>query len=255
MGELYNVFNFRASVDEPPKYHVYRTPCLMRPESLAIRARRIPMQLNNSFTVPVPVEEAWAALMNLEEVAGCIPGATLQSTNGDEFAGQVKVKMGPVQLTYNGEGRFVVRDEALHRAVIEASGKETKGSGAVKAQTTAALHDSEVGTEVQVTTDLSVTGKAAQFGRGVMEDVSARIFDQFAQALANQLVANQVTAPPTAATAGPSTDGPALSVQLTRHSPETIDLLSVVGGPVARRLAIPVLLVVVLAAAAILVFG
>jgi len=216
------------------------------------------MQLNNSFTVPVPVDEAWAALMNLEEVAGCIPGATLQSTNGDEFAGQVKVKMGPVALTYNGEGRFVVRDESIHRAVIEASGRETKGSGAVKAQTTASLHDSEVGTEVQVTTDLSVTGKAAQFGRGVMEDVSARIFGQFAQALANQLAANQVTAPPTAAAAavsGPPADGPAPSVQLTRHSPEAIDLLGVAGGPIARRLAVPVLLVLVLAAVAILVFG
>ena len=213
------------------------------------------MQLNNSFTVPVPVDEAWAALMNLEEVAGCIPGATLQSTNGDEFAGQVKVKMGPVQLTYNGEGRFVVRDEALHRAVIEASGKETKGSGSVKAQTTAALHASEVGTEVQVTTDLSVTGKAAQFGRGVMEDVSARIFDQFAQALANQLAANQVTAPATPpAVAGPA-DGPAPSVQLTRHAPEAIDLLSVAGGPIARRLAIPVLLLLALVALAILVLG
>jgi len=215
------------------------------------------MQLNNSFTVPVPVEEAWAALMNLQEVAGCIPGATLQSTNGDEFAGQVKVKMGPVQLTYNGEGRFVLRDESLHRAVIEASGKETKGSGAVKAQTTASLHDSEAGTEVQVTTDLSVTGKAAQFGRGVMEDVSARIFDQFAQALADQLAANHVTAPPsaTAVVAAPSTDGLATHVQLARHSPEVIDLLGIAGGPIARRLAIPVLLVVALAAMTILVFG
>src|SRR5688572_12852923 len=104
------------------------------------------MQLNNSFTVPVPVDEAWAALMNLDEVAGCIPGATLQSTDGDEFAGQVRVKMGPVQLTYNGEGRFVERDESQHRAVIEASGKETKGSGSVKAQTTAALHGTDLGT-------------------------------------------------------------------------------------------------------------
>lgn len=215
------------------------------------------MQLNNSFTVPVPVDEAWAALMDLEEVASCIPGATLQSTNGDEFAGQVKVKLGPVQLTYNGEGRFVVRDESLHRAVIEASGKETKGSGAVKAQTTASLHDSEVGTQVQVTTDLSVTGKAAQFGRGVMEDVSARIFDQFAQALANQLAANQFTALTTAASvvAAPATDGPDPRVNLSRHSPEAIDLLSVAGGPIARRLAVPALLLVALIVVAILVFG
>lgn len=215
------------------------------------------MQLNNSFTVPVPVDEAWAALMNLKEVAGCIPGATLQSTNGDDFAGQVKVKLGPVQLTYNGEGRFVVRDESVHRAVIEASGKETKGSGAVKAQTTASLHTGEVGTEVHVTTDLSVTGKAAQFGRGVMEDVSARIFDQFARALADQLAANQLTVLPAAAAvaATPAADRPAPSAKLPRHSPEAIDLLSVAGGPIARRLALPVVIVVALVAVAILVLG
>jgi carbon monoxide dehydrogenase subunit G len=212
------------------------------------------MQLKNSFTVPVPVGVAWAALMNLEEVAGCIPGATLQSTNGDEFAGQVKVKMGPVQLTYNGEGRFVERDETLHRAVIEASGKETKGSGAVKAQTTAALHASAAGTEVQVSTDLNVTGKAAQFGRGVMEDVSARIFDQFAQALSAQLATDSDVSVAVAEAAADSRE-PARHVQLTRRSPEAINLLSVAGGPIARRLAIPVLLVVALAAIAIVVFA
>lgn len=215
------------------------------------------MQLNNSFTVPVPVDEAWAALMNLEEVAGCIPGATLQSTNGDEFAGQVRVKMGPVALTYNGQGRFVVRDETLHRAVIETSGKETKGAGAVTAQTTATLYESGTGTdittEVHVTTELDVTGKAAQFGRGVMEDVSGRIFGQFADALASQLTADKAAeAPAGVASATPAQVDPA---QLPRHAPEAIDLLSVAGGPIARRVAIPALLIAVLVAAAILVFS
>jgi carbon monoxide dehydrogenase subunit G len=219
------------------------------------------MQLNNSFTVPVPVAEAWAALMNLEEVAGCIPGATLQSTDGDEFAGQVKVKMGPVALTYNGEGRFVERNETLHRAIIEASGKETKGSGSVKAQTTATLYESGTGanitTEVQVTTDLDVTGKAAQFGRGVMEDVSGRIFGQFADALASQLTAEKPSTASASAdttSATPSADA-APFVHIPRHSPEAIDLLSIAGGPIARRLAIPVLLIAVLVAVAILVLG
>lgn len=219
------------------------------------------MQLNNSFTVPVPVAEAWTALMNLEEVAGCIPGATLQSTNGDEFAGQVKVKMGPVALTYNGEGRFVERDETLHRAVIEASGKETKGSGSVKAQTTATLYESGAGvgvtTEVHVTTELDVTGKAAQFGRGVMEDVSGRIFGQFADALASQLTADKASAAHAVTNDSSSTlfaDAAPL-VTMPRYSPEAIDLLSVAGGPIARRLAIPLLLLLALVVVAILALG
>jgi carbon monoxide dehydrogenase subunit G len=212
------------------------------------------MELNNRFTVPVPVDEAWAALMNLEEVAGCIPGATLDSTNGDEFTGRVRVKMGPVQLTYNGQGRFVERNANLHRAVIEATGKEAKGSGAARAQITAALHADEGGTQVQVATDLSVTGKAAQFGRGVMEDVSARIFDQFAKALASQLATAPVAplAAP-AATTRPSLVEPDPRVALTRQAPEAIDLLRVAGGAIARRLVLPLLLVAALTAVAILV--
>ena len=214
------------------------------------------MQLNNSFTVPVPVDEAWAALMNLQEVAGCIPGATLESASGDEFTGKVKVKMGPVALTYNGEGRFVERDASLHRAVIEASGKETKGSGAVKARTTATLHHLAIGTEVQVTTDLSVTGKAAQFGRGVMEDVSARIFAQFADALASKLAAEPAVAPLSSGTVnGAPSQVPSPDVQVTRHSPEAIDLFSIAGGPVARRLSVPVLLAAALVIAIVVALG
>jgi carbon monoxide dehydrogenase subunit G len=211
------------------------------------------MQLNNSFTVPVPVTEAWAALMNLQEVADCIPGATLQSTNGDEFTGQVKVKLGPVQLTYDGQGRFVERDETLHRAVIEASGRETKGSGAVRAQTTAALHASDLGTTVQVATDLNVTGKAAQFGRGVMEDVSARIFDQFALALADQLASRPSTGVRGKETETEASLAPNQEIQSARQAPAAINLLSVAGGPIARRLALPALLLVALGLLAVLV--
>lgn len=213
------------------------------------------MQLNNSFNVPVPVDEAWAALMNLEEVAGCIPGATLESTSGDEFSGRVKVKMGPVHLTYNGEGRFVERDETAHRAVIEASGKETKGSGGVLAQTTATLRHDEAGTEVHVLTDLIVTGKAAQFGRGVMEDVSARIFNQFAQALAGRLTAERVAPPATTQAERAAEVEPGPAILPARTSPEAINLLSVAGGPIARRLAIPMLLAVALVFVAILLLG
>lgn len=202
------------------------------------------MQLNNSFTVPAPVDVAWSALMDLEEVAGCVPGATLESTNGDEFSGKVRVKVGPVHMTYNGSGRFIERDETSHRALIHASGKEAKGSGAAQAEISAALHECEEGTRVNVSTDLGVTGKAAQFGRGVMEDVSTRIFNQFAHALAQQLAAPAPSAL-VASTPDSTNREVAPPVQLTRQAPEAIDLMSVAGGAIARRLVLPVLAIVI----------
>jgi carbon monoxide dehydrogenase subunit G len=203
------------------------------------------VQLNNSFTVPVPLDEAWTALMNVEEVAGCIPGASVDSIDGDDFTGRVKVRMGPILLTYFGQGRFVERSEADYRAVIEASGKETKGAGVVRAQTTATLSPSEHGTAVNVVTELSVTGKAAQFGRGMLEDVSSKIFDQFASALADQLTHEPAPAgnddvSPRAASHAAAPRG--------RNSPEVLDLMNVAGGSLLRRFALPALIVAVLVA-------
>jgi carbon monoxide dehydrogenase subunit G len=146
------------------------------------------VELQHSFTVPADVEVAWAALLDLEGVAPCFPGATLLGMDGDEFAGQVKVKLGPVSLQYTGKGRFVERDDAAHRAVIEAHGSDRRGNGTAGATVVARLTgEGEQTTRVTVDTQLKVTGRPAQFGRGVMQDVGSRLVDQFAAHLARRL--------------------------------------------------------------------
>lgn len=147
------------------------------------------MRLEHTFTVPVPVDEAWRVLLDLPRVAPCLPGATLSEVDGDEFTGTVKVKLGPIALTYNGKGRFVERDEAAHRVVIEASGRDARAAGTAAATVTATLADRGATTQVDVTTDLTVTGKPAQFGRGMLADVSGKLIGQFAECLASELSA------------------------------------------------------------------
>ena len=145
------------------------------------------MQLENSFTVPVPVEEAWRVLLDIERIAPCMPGAALDSVTGDDFTGRVKVKLGPIQLTYQGKASFVEKDEAAHRAVIDAKGKDQRGNGTAAATITAKLAAEGSITRVDVLTDLNITGRPAQFGRGVMTDVGNKLLGQFADKLAAQL--------------------------------------------------------------------
>jgi len=141
------------------------------------------MELEHQFTVPASVEVAWAAFNDPWRVAPCFPGATLISVEGDEFTGSAKVKLGPIALQYNGTGRYVERDESAHRAVIEARGKDKRGNGTANATVTAQLSAAGDATSVHVTTDLAVTGKPAQFGRGVMQDVSDKLLEQFVTCL------------------------------------------------------------------------
>src|SRR3954468_13461970 len=145
------------------------------------------MKLENSFTVPVPVEQAWQVLQDVERIAPCMPGATLDSVDGDSFTGRVKVKVGPIMLTYSGKASFTDKDESAHSMLIEASGKETRGSGTAKATVTARMEADGDSTKVRLSTDLAVTGKPAQFGRGVMADVSGKLIDQFAGCLAREV--------------------------------------------------------------------
>ncbi|CAA9329782.1 MAG: carbon monoxide dehydrogenase G protein, partial [uncultured Frankineae bacterium] len=145
------------------------------------------MKLENRFTVPVPVDEAWNVLLDVERIAPCMPGATLTSVDGDAFEGTVKVKVGPINLTYGGKARFVSKDDATHVAVIDGSGKETRGTGTAKALITCRLVDKGESTDVEVDTDLNVTGKPAQFGRGVLADVSGKLVDQFAACLSDEI--------------------------------------------------------------------
>ncbi|MDA3629778.1 SRPBCC family protein [Saccharopolyspora sp. WRP15-2] len=145
------------------------------------------MQMQHQFSVPVPVEVAWQALLDPERVAPCMPGATLTKAEGNEFSGSVKVKLGPVTLLYKGKGTFKEVDEEARRVVIDASGKDSRGSGTAAATVAAVLKSEGDSTAVTVDTDLKVTGKPAQLGRGLISEVGGKILNQFAANLAEQL--------------------------------------------------------------------
>jgi carbon monoxide dehydrogenase subunit G len=157
------------------------------------------VQLENSFTVPLPIDDAWKVLLDVERIAPCMPGAALDSVTGDDFTGRVKVKLGPIALTYAGKGSFVEKDEAAHRAVIDAKGKDQRGNGTAAATITAKLAEEGSVTRVDVLTDLNITGRPAQFGRGVMTDVGNKLLGQFADKLAAQLQESPDVAVDTAA--------------------------------------------------------
>lgn len=145
------------------------------------------MQLEHSFSVPVGIDEAWKILLDIERIGPCMPGAAIDSVDGDDFTGTVKVKLGPINLTYKGKASFVEKDEAAHRAVIDARGRDARGNGTASALVTATLADADGATTVRVNTDLDITGKPAQFGRGVMVDVGNKLIGQFADALAGTI--------------------------------------------------------------------
>jgi hypothetical protein len=147
------------------------------------------VELTNDFRVGVPVERAWELLTDVEGIAPCMPGAQLQEIQGDEYRGIVKVKVGPITAQYKGVARFLERDEAAHRAVLRAEGRETRGQGNANATITARLEADGDATNVTVVTDLTITGRVAQFGRGVLADVSAKLLGQFVDCLESKLLA------------------------------------------------------------------
>ncbi|HST46354.1 SRPBCC family protein [Jatrophihabitans sp.] len=163
------------------------------------------MQLTHNFTVPADVDQAWEVLLDIERIAPCMPGAALDTVAEDEFTGSVKVRLGPIGLTYRGKAHWVERDADSHRAVIDAQGKDARGNGTAKATITATLTAAQGGsTEVTVVTDLTITGKPAQFGRGVMVDVGNKLIGQFADCLAGTLAEPQ---PDTGTAAGSAAAG------------------------------------------------
>ncbi|MQA15345.1 MAG: carbon monoxide dehydrogenase [Pseudonocardiaceae bacterium] len=208
------------------------------------------MEMEHNFTVPASVDTVWEALLDLEQVVPCMPGASLTSRTGDEFAGTVKVRLGPISLQYKGSGRFTERDQAARRAVIEASGKDARGNGTAAATVTTTLAESGSGTAVTVVTDLSVTGKPAQFGRGLISDVGGKIIGQFADCLAGRFESgaeppSPEPAAPTPEPAPPAT-GQAEPTAPTSATPapvrpapapvsEEINLLDSAGAPVLKR--------------------
>jgi len=169
------------------------------------------MKLENNFTIDAPVEKAWDALNNPETVAPCFPGATLTDYEGDSFTGTVKVKLGPISMTYKGKGTYVSRDEAAHEVVIDANGRDSRGNGTANATVTASLAaDGPDRTTVSMVTDMTITGKPAQFGRGVISDVADKIIGQFSACVARKLApAAESVSAASAPTSEAMTDAPA----------------------------------------------
>jgi carbon monoxide dehydrogenase subunit G len=205
------------------------------------------MQLEHEFVVPVPIEKAWDVLLDVEKMAPCMPGAAIDEIRGDEFDGRVKVKVGPITVTYSGTASFIEKDESARRITIKADGKEAKGSGTAAATILAVLKEAGDETTVHVTTDLAITGRPAQFGRGVMIDVSNKLLQRFADCLSETISPTkppepEVTASNGAApteTAAPSVStAPATPAQASRprSEPEAIDLFETAGAPVLKRL-------------------
>ncbi|MFC5754923.1 SRPBCC family protein [Actinomadura rugatobispora] len=226
------------------------------------------MKLENTLTIPVPVREAWQVLLDIERIAPCVPGATLTSNDGDTFHGKVKVKLGPIGLSYNGTVTFVSLDETERVAVLEASGRETRGGGTAKATVTCRLTDQGDTTDVHIETDLAITGKPAQFGRGALNDVATNLIGQFAANLADELTSTNDAGGDGEGDgegAGDPSPAPALNGEAPRAEPapprtapaarapaEPINLLPVTGGgllkaagPIAAATALVVLLVTI----------
>ena len=214
------------------------------------------MNIHDEFRVGVPVETAWNTFLEVERIAPCMPGAQLQEVDGDEYRGVVKVKVGPITAQYKGAARIVEADEAARRIVIKAEGRDTRGQGNASANVTASLEPDGDGTHVTIDTDLNVTGKVAQFGRGVMADVSSKLLGQFVACLESKILTGSPPAnapapadapastPPPAPTSppAPTNQGPR---KIDSPDAAPVDLMQAAGGAVAKRLVPTVIAVAV----------
>lgn len=217
------------------------------------------MELINEFEVDAPLDVVWSVLTDVERIAPCLPGAQLQEVEGDEYRGVVKVKVGPITAQYKGAASFVEKDDAGYRAVLRAEGRDTRGTGNAAADITAEMAPTATGTLVTVTTDLKVTGKVAQFGRGVMADVSKKLMGQFADNLSELLEQVQPDSEPALdgpASAEVSLPGQAEEQVRVIDAPEAaaVDLLGAAGTPVLKRL-LPVAVAVVVLVVVIIVLA
>jgi len=208
------------------------------------------IELDNSFTVPVPPEQAWDVLLDVERIAPCMPGASVTAVEGDQIEGQVKVKLGPLSLTYKGTAKFTDKDEANHKIAIEATGKETRGAGTASANVQATLTPGEAAgsTLVAIHTSLNVTGRPAQFGRSLLPEVSGKLIAQFASNLEALIAADSPAAGATETPEGSGTaddsSGEAATVAAKPAAPvvkqeESLNAFKFVVIPVLKRV-IPV---------------
>jgi len=195
------------------------------------------MKIANEFTVSAPIEDAWDVLTDLEQVIPLMPGAEMTGRDGDDVLGKVKVKVGPVTSEFSGRVHFVEQNRDEHRAVIDGKGKESRGTGNAAATVTAQLHDAGDRTRVTVDTDLKVVGKLAQFGSGMLQQVSEKLLGQFVESLEAKLAADDV--PP-----APAPNGVVPPVVAAAPSPppssEPIDLIQLAGGSALKKFGPPV---------------
>jgi uncharacterized protein len=175
------------------------------------------VDLTHQFTVPTSVEETWNSFLDIGSLAECFPGAQVTSAEGDTFTGTVKVKLGPIAMVYAGSGTFVEKDEAARRLVVEAKGRDKRGNGTAGANATLTMAPEGTGTKVEIVTDLAVTGKPAQFGRGVMQDVSDKLLGQFVACLESK--------------SAPAAEPPAAEEPLGGASPEPSVAAAPAGSP------------------------
>ena len=216
------------------------------------------MKIEDEFRVDVPLDEAWKVLLDVERIAPCMPGAQLQEIEGDEYRGIVKIKVGPITAQYKGAARIVETDETAHVVVLKAEGRDTRGQGNASATVTGTLTPDGTGTVVHIDTDLNITGKVAQFGRGVMADVSSKLLGQFASNLERDVLSGgpetadvePAAAPADATGAAPAAASAAVSApsegtrQIDSPEPEPVDLLDTAGNAVAKRV-VPIVIAVV----------
>ena len=219
------------------------------------------MDLHHEFTVPVPATEAWKILTDLERLAPCLPGAQLTEIEGDIYRGQVKLKVGPILAQFKGQASFVSRDDTNFRASLKAEGRDTGGKGNASATITAQLFAVDAASaKCTVDTQLNISGKVAQFGRGALADVSDKLLLQFVDNL-NTLIASQPvesapnTAAPSAASAAPSAPSATPSVRKIEQTQEVapLNLLDTAGSTIAKRL-VPVFVVIAAVVAGIVIF-
>lgn len=217
------------------------------------------MKIANEFTVSAPIEQAWNVLNDLEQVMPLMPGAQLTGRDGEDVLGKVKVKVGPVTSEFSGKVHFVEQDRDNYRAVIDAKGKEARGSGNAAATVTAQLHEAGERTRVTVDTDLKIVGKLAQFGSGMLQQVSEKLLGQFVDSLEAKLVAEAApaAAPEAAASAVPVSGDPVPTMRPAAPpaaEPAPIDLLELAGGTALKKYG-PVVAALFAAAAAVFAFG
>ena len=217
------------------------------------------MKIANEFTVTAPIEQAWNVLNDLEQVMPLMPGAQLTGRNGEDVLGKVKVKVGPVTSEFSGKVHFVEQDRDNYRAVIDAKGKEARGLGNAAATVTAQLHEAGERTRVTVDTDLKIVGKLAQFGSGMLQQVSEKLLGQFVDSLEAKLVAEAApaAAPEAAASAVPVSGDPVPTMRPAAPpaaEPAPIDLLELAGGTALKKYG-PVVAALFAAAAAVFAFG